>query len=243
MADTESLLVISAHAGDFVWRAGGVCALYSSRGHRVTVACLSYGERGESARLWRAGKSLAEIKQIRHEEAAKAAAVLGAELRTFNAGDYPLEETPELLDALVRMYRELQPTVVITHSAVDPYNYDHPMAFRLTMKARVIAQAPGYDPGGDVLGAPPVFSCEPHQTEMCEFTPDVLLDITDVWETKLEAMHQMEGQQHLWDYYTDVASRRGTQAARNSGPNLGHKTQAKAEAFQRHYPQVATELT
>ncbi|HEU4895618.1 MAG TPA: PIG-L domain-containing protein, partial [Acidimicrobiia bacterium] len=28
----ESLLVVSAHVGDFVWRAGGAIALYASRG-------------------------------------------------------------------------------------------------------------------------------------------------------------------------------------------------------------------
>jgi 4-oxalomesaconate hydratase len=52
----------------------------------------------------------------------------------------------------------------------------------------------------------------------------------------------MEGQTHLWDYYTDVAKRRGVQARRNSGPNLGLSTETMGEAYQRVYPQVATEL-
>ena len=61
MADsTPSLLVVSAHAGDFVWRAGGAIAAAVQRGERAVVACLSYGERGESASQWLAGKSLAE---------------------------------------------------------------------------------------------------------------------------------------------------------------------------------------
>src|SRR6188768_3215829 len=75
----RSTLVITAHAGDFVWRAGGAIALASSRGERVTIACLTYGERGESAKAWRQGKTLEEIKGIRREEAEKAAATLGAE--------------------------------------------------------------------------------------------------------------------------------------------------------------------
>ena len=50
------VLVVSAHAGDFVWRAGGAIALAASRGAEVTVLCLSYGERGESARAWRDGR-------------------------------------------------------------------------------------------------------------------------------------------------------------------------------------------
>ncbi|MFW6090646.1 MAG: PIG-L deacetylase family protein, partial [Actinomycetota bacterium] len=43
---TRSTLVITAHAGDFVWRAGGAIALAASRGENVTIACLTFGERG-----------------------------------------------------------------------------------------------------------------------------------------------------------------------------------------------------
>ncbi|MBX6355556.1 MAG: PIG-L family deacetylase [Micromonosporaceae bacterium] len=237
-----SLLIVSAHAADFVWRAGGAAALYATAGARVTVACLSYGERGESARLWRAGHTLEEIKQIRRSEAEQAAAILGADLRTFDAGDYPLVETPELVDRLVDLYRETQPTFVLTHTASDPYNCDHPTAFQLAMKARILAQAAGVKPGSEVIGAPPVFCFEPHQTEVSGFRPDLLLDITEVWDRKVEAMHAMRGQEHLWQYYTDVGARRGVQMQRNSSANLGHKTSAKAEAYQRVFPTVATEF-
>jgi 4-oxalomesaconate hydratase len=239
---SQSLLVISAHVGDFVWRAGGAIALYAARGYAVTVVCLAYGERGESARYWRQGLDLEQVKEKRHAEAVSAAEVLGAELLAFDANDYPLVETPELLDRLVKLYRHVRPTIVLTHTERDPWNRDHETAHSLATKARIIAQAPGYDPGAEVIGAPPVFLFEPHQTEYSGFMPEVLLDITQVWERKLEAMRCMEGQQHLWDYYTDVAIRRGSQARRNSGPNLGLAADTKAEAYQRVYPQVATEL-
>ncbi len=93
-AAARSTLVISAHAGDFVWRAGGAIALAASRGERVVIACLSYGERGESAKAWREGRSLEEIKGIRRAEAEHAAAALGAEVRFLNAGDYPSSPPP-----------------------------------------------------------------------------------------------------------------------------------------------------
>lgn len=238
----ESLLVVSAHVGDFVWRAGGAIALYASRGHTVNVVCLAYGERGESARYWRMGMSLNEVKAARHQEAEKAAAVLGADIHLLDANDYPLIETPDLVERLAGLYRATRPTVVLTHTEKDPWNQDHEVAHRMALTARVIAQAPGFQPGGEPLGAPPVFLFEPHQTEYSGFMPDVLLDITEVWDRKLEAMQSMEGQTHLWDYYTDVARRRGNQARRNSGPNLGLKTDTMGEAYQRVYPQVATEL-
>ncbi|MFC7404537.1 PIG-L deacetylase family protein [Georgenia alba] len=239
---SPTLLVVSAHAGDFVWRAGGAIASATARGERAVVVCVSYGERGESAKAWREGKGLEEIKAIRRDEAERAAAALGAETRFLDAGDYPLIGTRELLDQLVRVYREVVPTVVLTHTLHDPYNEDHPEAARLALRARVLAQAIGYDAPGEPLGAPPVYLFEPHQPEQCDFKPEVLLDITDAFDAKRRAMEQMGAQQHMWDYYTDLATRRGVQLKRNAGPNLGLPTETKAEAFMRYYPQVTDRL-
>ena len=236
----DTVLVVSAHAADFVWRAGGAIALYGSRGCRVRVLCLSYGERGESEKLWREpGMTLDQVKRVRRGEAERAAEVLGAEIRFFDAGDYPLRPASELIEELVQEFRRVQPAIVLTHSLIDPYNEDHAETTRLTMKARVYAQAAGYESEAKKLGAPPVFLFEPHQTEMCEFKPQVLLDITPVFDLKRKAMECMEAQEHLWEYYTDVARRRGTQAVRNSA----NKAIKYAEAYQRVYPQVADELS
>ncbi|WP_007024119.1 PIG-L deacetylase family protein [Saccharomonospora iraqiensis] len=238
----SSLLVISAHAGDFVWRAAGAIALATSRGQRAKVLCLSYGERGESAKAWREGKSLDEIKDLRRAEATAAAGALGAEIEFLDAGDYPLLESPELVDRIVHVYRDVEPSVVLTHPQADPYNQDHPAACRMALQARVLAQAIGYDAPGEPLGAPPVFFFEPHQPEQCDFKPDTLLDISPVFEAKRAAMECLPAQQHMWDYYTDLATRRGVQLKRNAGPNLGLPHATKAEAYMRLYPQVTEEL-
>ncbi|GAA3141380.1 PIG-L deacetylase family protein [Nonomuraea salmonea] len=242
MTTPRTLLVISAHAGDFVWRAAGAIALATSRGERAKVVCLSFGERGESAKAWRAGHSLQEIKAIRREEAQNAAAALGAEIEFLDAGDYPLLESRELVDRLVRVYRDLEPDVVLTHPPADPYNGDHPAAARMALQARVLAQAAGYDAPGEPLGAPPVFFFEPHQPEQCDFKPDVLLDITPVFDKKRKAMECLPAQQHMWDYYTDLAKRRGVQLKRNAGPNLGLPHATMGEAYMRLYPQVTDVL-
>ena len=239
---TSATLVVSAHAADFVWRAGGAIALATARGEPVTVVCLSYGERGESASAWRAGKTLEEIKALRRGEAESAAAVLGARIEFLDAGDYPLRETDELLDRLVAIIREVNPAVMLTHTLADPYNGDHPVAGQLALTARVLAQAPGYPGAGEPIGAPPVFLFEPHQPEMCGFKPDVLLDITSVFEAKRKAMECMAAQQHLWEYYTDLARRRGTQLQRNAGPNLGLPHSTLGEAYMRVFPQVTGTL-
>jgi 4-oxalomesaconate hydratase len=238
----ESTLVVSAHAADFVWRAGGAIALAVARGDPVTVLCLSYGERGESASAWRAGQNLEEIKALRRGEAENAAAALGAEIEFLDAGDYPLRETDELVDRIVGVYRRVNPSVVLTHPLADPYNQDHPAAAQMALRARVLAQAIGYPAPGEPIGAPPVFLFEPHQPEMCGFKPEVLLDITPVFEAKRKAMEAIVAQQHLWEYYTDLAKRRGTQLRRNAGPNLGLPQSTLAEAYMRVFPQVTDRL-
>jgi 4-oxalomesaconate hydratase len=236
----KSIMVISAHAADFVWRAGGAIALYSSRGYRVRILCLSFGERGESQGAWKqAGMTVGRVKEIRRDESQNAAGILGAEIRFFDTGDYPLEPSRETIDSMVAEFRELQPEFILTHSARDPYNPDHPAAYEATMRARVYAQALGYPAKGKTLGAPPVFLFEPHQPEQCDFKPQVLLDITPVFDIKRRAMESMKAQEHLWDYYTDLAKRRGTQAVRNS-ENRAIKF---AEAFERVYPQVTDGLS
>jgi 4-oxalomesaconate hydratase len=230
----RSLLVVSAHAADFVWRAGGAIALYAERGYKVKIVCLSLGERGESAKMWKEpGITLERVKAARRAEADAAAAILGGEAVYFDLGDYPLRVADDALFRLADIYRELQPEFVLTHALEDPYNFDHPLAARVAQEARVIAQAHGHKPGGRIIGAPPVFLFEPHQTEQCNWKPQVLLDITPVWEQKRRAFEAMNAQEHLWEYYTRVALQRGVQASRNSDRKVKY-----GEAYQRIFPQV-----
>ena len=79
MPEDKSALVISAHSADFVWRCGGAIALHQKLGYQVTGACLSFGERGESAKLWKQeGMTLNKVKAERRREAENAAKALDA---------------------------------------------------------------------------------------------------------------------------------------------------------------------
>ncbi len=103
MNDSSTVLVFSAHAADFVWRAGGAIALYASRGHRVRILCLSFGERGESQGAWKEpGMTVERVKEIRRAESERAAGLLGADVRFFDAGDYPLRATDDLIERWCR---------------------------------------------------------------------------------------------------------------------------------------------
>lgn len=238
MAEGRTGLVVSAHSADFVWRAGGAIALHVEAGYRIRVICLSFGERGESGKLWKKeGMTLERVKEERRREAEDAARVLGCEVVFLDVGDYPIQADTDVLFTLVEHYRELQPSFVLTHSTADPYNFDHPEVSRLTQHARIVAQAHGHEPGQGVLGAPPVFLFEPHQPEQCGWRPDVFLDIGPVWQRKRQAFERMAAQEHLWEYYTRVALQRGVQASRNTGMKIQY-----GEAYERVFPYVAEVL-
>jgi 4-oxalomesaconate hydratase len=235
---SKTALVVSAHSADFVWRAGGAIALYSGRGYRVLIVCLSFGERGESAKLWKqGGYTLEKVKAERQAEAEQAAEILGGETIFFDLGDYPMRVPDEALYRLADIYREHRPEFVLSHSLEDPYNFDHPLATHVAQEARIIAQAHGHKPEEKVIGAPGVFLFEPHQPEQCNWKPQVILDITEVWDTKRKAIEAMAGQEHLWDYYTRVALQRGVQGKRNSG-----RTMKYGEAYQRIFPLVTDQF-
>jgi len=235
----NTALVVSAHSADFVWRAGGAIALHAAAGWAVTVVCLSFGERGESAKLWRRdGMTLDTVKATRQREAERAAAALGvADIQFWDLGDYPITLDRTSLFRLAGVYRAIRPRWMMTHSRLDPYNADHPAVSAFAQEARVVAQAHGHEPGVPVIGAPQVYLFEPHQPEQCQWRPDTILNIDPVWEKKRAAIECMEGQEHLWEYYTRVAMQRGVQGGRNSGVPMTY-----GEAYESVFPAVVSTL-
>ncbi len=70
----------------------------------------------------------------------------------------------------------------------------------------------------------------------------MLLDISAVFDVKRKAMECLGAQRHLWQYYTELARRRGNHLSRNSGPNMGLPADVMAEAYMRPFPQVTEAL-
>ena len=127
MAATKTGLVVSAHPGDFVWRAGGAIALHVKKGYRVKIVCLSFGERGESQFAWKeAGATLDKVKAGRRDEAQRAAEMLGAKSNSSTPATIRCALNEAHFDRMVDVYRELNPSFVLTHALEDPYNFDHP---------------------------------------------------------------------------------------------------------------------
>jgi len=238
--NSRKLLVVGAHSADFLWRSAGTIGVTVENGGSATVLALSYGERGESGNLWRdnPNQTVENVKRIRHEMAEEAAAHVGAEFRCLDLGDYPLVITDEAINELIRIILEEKPDVILTHTAVDPFNPDHPLAFQAVQRARLLASGAGVASAFKRITPPDWYSFEPHQPELSEFYPNTFVDITAVMDKKIKAMNVMSAQGYLIDYYTELAARRGNHARRISGKN-----EVKfAEAHQRQTPWVVSGL-
>jgi 4-oxalomesaconate hydratase len=234
-----SILCVSAHAADFVWRAGGTLAKYAQQGSQVHVLVLSYGERGESGELWKeSGQTEERVKQVRRDESVAAASALGVQVEFFDWGDYPMRLDDERVGSIVGKIRAIKPRAIITHGHHDPFNPDHAEVAKATVRAMVLSQAPGYRPDLPSVGPAQVFGYEHHQPELSDFKPEVIVDITSSFEAKRKAMECFATQKHLLEYYTMRAHMRGNHARRISG-NSAYRY---AEAFERFFPYVGEEL-
>ncbi len=236
-----NLLVVSAHAADFVWRAGGTIAKYVKHGANVALVILSYGVRGESNDLWNLqGQTIENVKKVRHGEVEAARKYLGIEdIEIWDYEDYFMEFPPERVERMVRKIREEKPHHIITHGPKDAFNPDHETVSRFVFEASVLSISNGVRMDGyPTAKQARIFGFEPHQTEICDFKPDVMVDITETYEQKLAAMQVFKAQKHLIDYYAERAKMRGNHARRCSGNNRYQY----AEAFSRFFPYVGDEL-
>jgi 4-oxalomesaconate hydratase len=236
----NKLLVISAHSADFVWRSGGTIAKSVEQGAETLVVCLSFGERGESGELWKENPKRSEesVKIIRKAQAQQAADIFGTPIQFLDWGDYPMLISDERVAILTEIIGDFEPTVILTHTAKDPFNPDHPLAFQATERARLLSCGAGVASAFKNINPPMWYSFEPHQPEICDFKPDTFLDISTVFDKKIAAMNCMGAQKYLVDYYAELASRRANHARRISGK----KDVKYAEAFQSHVPRITNSI-
>ena len=213
------LLVVGAHAADFVWRVGGIIAKTAELGGEVLNLSLSYGEKGESGNLWKEdpNRSIESVKEARHEMSSKASEILGCTYQCLDWGDYPMLINEEREAQLAEIIRDFSPKIILTHTAKDPFNPDHPLAYTIVQRARLLSAGAGVSAAFKRIDPPRWFSFEPHQPELSGFLPDTYIDISSVFDLKIKAMECMGAQSYLKDYYTELVARRGNHARRISG--------------------------
>lgn len=190
-SNTKDILVILAHPDDPEFFLGGTIARWIKAGHRVRYVLLTKGDKGAKDPVL----SAEEIMRVRMSEQSEAAFFLGVVSIDFlDYEDGYLIPDLDMRQAVVRFIRQYKPQILVT---CDPGNLfpsqqyinhpDHRNAGQVVIDAVFPA-------AGNRFFFPELLAegYEPHEVEEVWMSltkePDIKLDVTEHWETKLNAL-------------------------------------------------------
>jgi N-acetylglucosamine malate deacetylase 1 len=161
------ILTVLAHPDDAEIWAGGTLARQVREGDEALICSLA-GDEGST----RAG------------EAGEGAAVLGAQVTVLSQTDRHMRLNEDLVQALAALLTDYRPNVIVTHWEQDSHP-DHVLANTATRAA--IVAASGLSKGLDLL-----LACDTYLSSGRDgmFTPDLYVDVSETWETKLAAIRK-----------------------------------------------------
>ena len=183
MTPTVELLAIAAHRDDVELTCGGTLAKAARAGHRVGILDLTQGEMGTRGSA-----------PVRADEAARAAGVLGAQVR-LNAElpDAHLVNDHATRVKLVELLRRLRPRVVILPYPVGRHP-DHRIASEAARDACFLAGLAKYHPTAGLEPHRPVKILYALAYREDPVKPTFVVDITDTFDLKMAALHCYESQ-------------------------------------------------
>jgi len=189
------ILAIHAHPDDVEILAGGTMALLAELGHELTIATFTPGDCGSKQ------YGPEEIAAIRRQEAARAAARIGARYVCLEFGDLAIFNDDTARRRVTEALRELQPDLVLTASPVD-YHCDHEAASALVRDACFAAPAPNYRTGSapPLARIPHLYFTDPVEgkdTEGRLIPPDFVVDVSSTFTRKRELLAEHKSQR-LW---------------------------------------------
>lgn len=177
--DNLDFLFFGAHPDDVEIGAGGTVAVHAAAGYRCGIVDLTRGEMSSNG-----------TPQQRAREGEKAASILGAIFReSLGLPDAKLEVTNESMIKVVEVIRKYRPQVIVAPNFPDRHP-DHEEAGKLIRQAcyksglkKIQAQGEPYRPQAIYyyfLGKTP--------------EPDILVDISDVYDIKWKSIAAHESQ-------------------------------------------------
>ena len=178
------ILVFSAHPDDAELGCGGTIAQAVYRGQKVGIADLTRGELGTRGTV-----------EIRKQEAAESSRILGLSMREnlgFRDGFFMNNEEHQL--AMIQLIRKYQPKIVLA-SAPDDRHPDHPRASELIVESCFLSglrQIKTDIEGEDLLPWRPLALY--HYIQSVFLTPNFIVDVSEHWETKMDAIRAYESQ-------------------------------------------------
>lgn len=187
-------MAIAAHPDDIEFMMGGTLILLKEAGYDVHYMNLSTGDCGSLE------YDASTTAEIREKEAQKAAKIIGATYHPPICNDFEILYRTDILKKLASVIREVQPSVVLTHSPSD-YMEDHMNTSRLAVSAAFVRGIPNYETEAEAVTDYDctVYHALPHGLSDPlgrEVIPEIFIDNTSVQSQKMEALRAHESQQN-----------------------------------------------
>ena len=182
------VLVICAHADDEVIAIGGTLRKFANAGAIIRLLMFSDGAEGYTKL-----EEKDTIVATRAAETQKVCRILGIkEYFNLHKIDWNLKVDNETYHAVIHHVRQFQPDIIFTHSRAD-YN-DHIVVHDVVTEGWFHAGVPCAMSEGDVWRMVPLYEFE--LLKALE-KPTVIVDITDTYSAKVEAMACYASQHNL----------------------------------------------
>jgi LmbE family N-acetylglucosaminyl deacetylase len=193
---TLRIIGFGAHPDDAEIRAGGTAALWSRAGHKVKFVATTNGDAGHPVQ---GGAPLARRRRAESEKVAK---ILGIEYDTLENHDGELMPTLENRMEIIRKIREWNADLVLAPRPND-YHPDHRYTGVLVQDAAYMVAVPAVLPTVPHLTRNPVFLYyEDRFKKPTPFEPEIVVDISSVWQKKVDALDANESQ--FYEFQTNV---------------------------------------
>ena len=189
------VLMIGAHQDDNEFRCGGLAVKLVRKGHEVRFLSLCNGSGGHHI------LTPEETVATRAKESAAVAKLLGVTYDVWDIEDCSIVPDLETRRRLIRYIRKYSPDVIITHRPND-YHADHRAAGVLMQDASYLLIVPHECPDVPAMRKTPVMLYNEDAFKNPEFCPDVIVDITDVVDIKLQMADLNVCQVYEWLPYT-----------------------------------------
>ncbi len=194
--NTIRIIAFGAHPDDCEIRAGGTAALWSKSGHAVKFVATTNGDAGHPVQ---GGAPLARRRRL---ESTKVAKILGIEYDVMDVHDGELMPTLENRLEIIRKIREWQADLVLSPRPND-YHPDHRYTGVLVQDSAYMVAVPAVLPNVPIVNRNPTFLYyEDRFKKPTPFKPDIVVDITSVWDKKIDALDANESQ--FYEFQTNV---------------------------------------
>lgn len=192
MSASLRILVFGAHPDDCEYTCGGSAAIWTRAGHKVKFVSVTDGRSGHHQ------VPPEELVAIRIREAAAGAEVLGAESEVLDFPDGALEPGLDVRREIIRIEREFQPDVVMTHRPND-YHPDHRYTSQVVQDAAFMVTVPHVCPEFPALRRnPAIFYLQDEFQKPSPFCPDAIVIIDGVLTKKVDALACHHSQVFEW---------------------------------------------